>query len=205
MASKPIPSPKVLRQLLRYEPDTGKLFWMPRGPEWFRPNHRHSAEGLSQVWNGRNAGREAFTAPDQKGYLQGQVLKYHTMAHRVIWAMHSDMWPEAVDHINGDGLDNRLTNLRAVSRSENGRNAAVPVTNRSGVMGVRFYKGSWEANIRVDGRQRHLGRFSSMGEAAAARKRAEAEHGYHPNHGRTAPSSRVRRKRGASLGQPLPA
>lgn len=203
MASKPIPLPEVLRQLLRYEPDTGKLFWKPRGPEWFA--HLENPDRESRIWNGRNAGRAAFTASDQKGYLQGQVLKYHTTAHRVIWAMHSGMWPEAVDHINGDGLDNRIANLRSVTAAENCRNSALPGNNTSGVLGVRFRKGSWEASITTGGRQQHIGCFASKGEAVAARRQAEVDRGFHPNHGRTAPDSRVRRKRGASVGQSLSA
>jgi hypothetical protein len=203
MAARELPSQAELRQILRYEPETGRLFWLPRGPEWF--THLADPEKKSRIWNGRNAGREAFTASDHKGYLQGQVLKYHTMAHRVIWAMHFGDWPEAVDHINGDGLDNRIENLRSVTHRENCRNAAIPVTNSSGVMGVRFHKGVWEANIRVDGRQLTIGCFGSLAEAADARKRAEAEYGYHRNHGRPAPASRVRRKRGASVGESLSA
>ncbi len=183
--------------MLRYEPETGKLFWEPRGPEWFA--HLDRPEVESRIWIGRNAGREAFTASDGKGYLQGQVLKYHTMAHRVIWAMHAGEWAGLIDHINGNGCDNRIANLRAVSSKENGRNAATPVTNSSGIMGVRFYKGGWEACIFVDGRQRHLGRYRTKADAAAARKAAEAAHGYHPNHGR--PASVFRRlRRGASMG-----
>ena len=197
MASKPIPSPEVLRQLLRYEPETGKLFWEPRGPQWFE--HLDRPEVESRIWIARNAGREAFTASDGKGYLQGQVLKYHTMAHRVIWAMHSGEWAELIDHINGNGCDNRIANLRAVSRKENGKNAAIPVTNSSGIMGVRFHKGGWEAHITVGGRQQHVGRYCTMADAAAARKAAQSAHGYHPNHGRPASSFR-KLKRGASLG-----
>jgi len=186
MAKKPLPSSEVLRQLLHYECDTGRLFWKERGPEWFCDNDRHTAEQLARIFNGRNAGRLAFTASDGKGYLQGQVCKYHTFAHRVAWAwVHGD-WPGIIDHIDGDGTNNRLSNLRAVSSKQNARNSAKPSSNTSGHVGVRWRDRikRWEVNIGCDGRQRYVGSYGCITAAVVARKRAEIVAGFHPNHGR---------------------
>ena len=59
-------------------------------------------------------------------------------------------------------------------------------TNASGVTGVFWYKrrDGWIAQIYVDGKQRHLGFFDNLLDAVAARKSAEIEYNYHPNHGR---------------------
>ena len=59
-------------------------------------------------------------------------------------------------------------------------------TNSSGVPGVFWYKrrDGWIAQIYVDGKQRHLGFFDNLLDAVAARKSAEIEHGFHPNHDR---------------------
>ena len=181
MASKPLPSQEVLRQLLRYEPKTGRLFWLPRDPSMFDSDLRLTAEKKCRAWNARNAGREAFTASDGKGYRQGQVCKYHTMAHCVIWALVHGVWPGCIDHINGDGNDNRLVNLRSVSLSENSKNRCNP---SSRAMGVRHHKGAWEAYICADSKVRHLGRFRCKAAALVARKKAEGDLGFHPNHGR---------------------
>lgn len=188
MANKPIPSPEVIRQLLRYEPETGKLFWLPRGPEWFEPG-RWTAVQQAARFNTRHAGREAFTAVDGKGYLCGMVLNHLCRAHRVIIAISFGEWPAAdVDHINGDRKDNRLKNLRAVPHAGNMKNAARRYDNTSGCVGVSWHKArkKWRAYIAAPAGVTHLGYFDDLVEAADARAVAEAGLGYHANHGRAA-------------------
>lgn len=85
-----------------------------------------------------------------------------------------------VDHINGDGLDNRRENLRLVSPSENMRNRPAPKSNKSGYKGVSFYKsrGLWQAQIQVEGKKKTLGYFSSPEVAFSAYcQAAERLHG----------------------------
>lgn len=186
MRSKDIPSPQVLRQLLRYDPDTGKLFWCPRGIEWFNDSEV-GAERSCNTWNFRYANREAFTATMNKGYKSGSVFYRNLLAHRVAWAMYHGIWPqEQIDHINGLRTDNRIVNLRAVSGQENMRNAKRPKNNTSGVIGVRWQPnaGKWRARIKVDNRTLHVGYFDNFDAAVAARKEAEAAHGFHKGHGR---------------------
>lgn len=162
------PTADELRAVLRYYPETGHLHWRPR-------------KGLgSRAWG------EAFTTVTTRGYRQGTVLGYRTSAHRVAWAYVTGEWPEQIDHINGDKLDNRIANLRAVCATENQRNRAVQGNSKSGVPGVRWRAGKWEAVIYVASRQISLGRYSDFEEAVKARKEAEKEHGFHPNHGRAA-------------------
>ncbi len=185
MASKALPSPEVLRQLLRYEPDTGKLFWLPRGPEMFKDGYR-TASGNCTNWNARYSGSEAFTALDRNGYRHGTVFNVHYMAHRLAWVLHYGIAPvDQIDHINGDAQDNRIVNLRSVSQAQNMRNLKQAKNNTSGVTGVRWRQdtGKWETRVIVQGRRVFSGSFSSMEEAISARRAAEAAHGYHPNHG----------------------
>ena len=77
-----------------------------------------------------------------------------------------------IDHINGNGLDNRRCNLRSVSQAENQRNRAGANSNsKSGVLGV-FWKAAnqrWAAQARHDGKIIHIGLFDTIEEAAAAR------------------------------------
>lgn len=70
-----------------------------------------------------------------------------------------------VDHINGDGLDNRRANLRLATHAENGRNRHV-AWGQSTYRGVAWGDGSWMAKIRVDGHLCSLGHFVEEAEAA---------------------------------------
>jgi len=77
-------------------------------------------------------------------------------------------WPR-VDHINGDGLDNRRANLRAATSSQNSANSRLATTNTSGYKGVTYFRrtGRWRAYLGGH-RQRHLGYFDTPEEAARA-------------------------------------
>src|SRR3546814_20461158 len=113
----------MARRLLRYEPDTGKLFWRSRSPEFFRATKARTSEHACRNWNAHYAGKEAFTCLSPSGYRQGAILNNSLQAHRVIWAIVFGESPVAqIDHINGDRSDNRLKNLRAVSIQQNRRN-----------------------------------------------------------------------------------
>jgi hypothetical protein len=183
---KPLPSPELLRKLLRYEPDTGRLFWRKRTPDMFEGQSRN-AQDCCNAWNNKFAGREAFTSISGKGYNSGAIFGRNYRAHRVIWAIFHGEWPRGqIDHINGNPSDNRIKNLRDVTNEENHRNMKTRSDNTSGVMGVFFYKTrkKWEAYIKTDGRKKHLGYFANIDDAIAARKAAEIKYGYHKNHGR---------------------
>jgi len=79
------------------------------------------------------------------------------------------------DHINGDGRDNRKANLRAATHRQNVWNTKA--RGKSKYKGVWQVKGSgkWCARIKVNGRQRNLGRFDDEVEAAKAYDRAAKE------------------------------
>lgn len=85
-----------------------------------------------------------------------------------------------VDHINGDGLDNRRCNLRCTTHARNIQNSVGRPAGRKGpYKGVSYVRsgsnaGKWRATIEVDGRQHHLGYFRSSEAAAQAYDRAAA-------------------------------
>jgi hypothetical protein len=86
--------------------------------------------------------------------------------HRAIMLPAGD---ERVDHANGNTLDNRRSNLRCCTQSENIAHRLHAARSSSGYFGVVWLRGKWQAQIRVRGRQIHLGRFSDPVEAAIAR------------------------------------
>lgn len=187
MAKRPLPTPEELRQLLRYEPETGKLFWRERPVELFAAGGKFTKEHGAKVWNARWANQEAFTATAKEGYKVGAVFFKTMRAHRVIWAIVHGNWPkEQVDHINGMRSDNRITNLRCVSDAENKKNMKRYSNNVSGKAGVSWYSriAKWSAEIKVHGRKIRLGQFNVLEDAIAAREAAEVKYGFHRNHGR---------------------
>lgn len=179
-------SQQDLCELLKYDPDTGKLYWNERQPKWFPDTPPQGASGRCKQWNTMFAGKEALTHKMRDGHLRGHILNKSYLAHRVIWVIATGEWPEQIDHINGDPSDNRMKNLRNVSFATNMRNLPIPSTNKSGRVGVRWGKTErrWIASIRCDGKQKYLGSFKRFEEACAARQGAEKVLGFHPNHGR---------------------
>ena len=122
------------------------------------------------------------------GYRLISIDSSNYRAHRLVWLHHYGEWPEEfLDHINGVKTDNRLSNLRLATAVINLRNQKLRKTNSSGVCGVRWHKASnkWVATIHVNGKENHLGLFENKEDAIAARKQAEFEYGFHPNHGQT--------------------
>jgi HNH endonuclease len=180
MAKRPLPDQATLLKLLRYEPETGKLYWCERDRTMFKSNAGFLS--FNSCW----AGKEAFTS-FKKGYRYAAIPPYGNIyAHRAIWCMTYGYWPEMLDHADQDRSNNRLGNLSEVTRVENGRNCKLSVRNRSGRIGVnwRARDAVWRAKIRHDGRYIELGRFKSFEEACAARSLAEQQFGYNPLHGR---------------------
>lgn len=72
------------------------------------------------------------------------------------------------DHINGEKLDNRRSNLRPATPQENAFNQKINCNNKSGYKGVRKLDGRWQAQIHKDGRQYYLGSYPTPALAAAA-------------------------------------
>lgn len=182
---KHLPNPDLLRKLLRYEPATGKLFWRERSVDLFTDG-RQTAQHNCAAWNGKFAGKEALYTDNGDGYVHGRILNRNYFAHRVIWAITYDEWPDHIDHVNGIRSDNRIENLRSVSQAENNRNQKRRSTNTSGVCGVSWCKrdGKWVARITSNGKYKCLGYFDDFDDAVSARKAAEEKYGFHRNHGR---------------------
>lgn len=83
---------------------------------------------------------------------------------------------QVVDHINGNTLDNRLSNLRICTNAENIRNSKIPKNNKSGFKGVFFNKRlkskPFSVKLRINGKNKHIGYYSTKKQAALAYNKA---------------------------------
>lgn len=178
-------APEILKQLLAYDPDTGALTWKERPLKMFETGKNPSRH--HKRWNTQFAGKPALSYVSKGGYKVGAIFNNDLYAHRVIWALCHDEWPQDhIDHINGDKLDNRICNLRVVTKQENACNMKRHKANTSGYTGVAWSTAAnkWRAYITHEGKRVSLGVYVDIEEAAKARKAAEVKYGFHPNHGR---------------------
>jgi hypothetical protein len=171
---------ELLRSLLRYDSETGFLFWKERPVSMFKDHGgRYTAEWCAKNFNNKHAGNRALTAVNQSGYLTGGILGRVHSAHRVAWALHHGSWPldgEDMDHINRVKQDNRAKNLRLATKTQNGHNRILH-REKSPYIGVTWYKptGKWVAKVTKDKKCHYLGTFTDVELAARARDRKAVE------------------------------
>lgn len=140
----------AIRGCLAYDANSGLLRWTVR---------KSQRVGVGQVAGYRAAG----------GYVRVEVDGKSYAAHHIAWLLSTGNWPkQEIDHINGRRDDNRLANLRDVSRAENVQNIdALGVT--------RTRSGKWRAQISVGNRKRAIGTFAEHREAVRAYRLAKSE------------------------------
>ena len=114
---------------------------------------------------------------DHYGYITIMVDGKHYKAHRLAWLYEHGEWPiPEVDHIDGDKLNNRISNLRVSSSRMNAENKrAAKRTNKLGVLGVSLKHGKFLAQIQVKGVKVHLGYFRTQELAQIAYLQAKRE------------------------------
>lgn len=148
-----------LHERLTYNEETGELIW-------------RVARGGAVV--GKAAG-----CLGPLGYINLSVDGKSYGAHRIVWMYVHGYLPSAIiDHKNGNKSDNRITNLREATISQNRMNCRTHSNNSSGLKGVRFdkIKKRWEARITIERKQVRIGRFKSAAAAHAAYVAAAVKH-----------------------------
>lgn len=164
---------ELFNSRLIYNHDTGVLSW----------KHRAALSPTDKTWNKKWAGKN-LQSPHKRGnifYVRFRVDDKPYYAHRVIWQMVYGEEPDVIDHINGNGMDNRLFNLRNVTNKINTRNARKRTDNTSGITGVWWSKEKkkWVAEVGT----KKYGYFANKEDAHQKCLSIRNANSFHINHG----------------------
>lgn len=153
---------ETLRTILKYDPETGVFTRLTSTKAYGGKREIGSVAGL--------------LCPNGRWYIGIEGRRY--AAHRLAWLYMTGDWPSEVDHRDADPLNNRWLNLREATRAQNNSNVKLKSHNTSGIKGVCWDKkrGLWLAQIAVNKRHMHLGRFASKDDATDAYRRAAFKH-----------------------------
>jgi hypothetical protein len=158
-----------LHEMLLYDGSTGDFTWRVR-----RGKAHVGSQAGSLTRNGCGGTYRHIK-------VDGRLYK----SHRLAWLYVYGRWPEAdIDHIDGDGTNNRIANLREATRSQNCRNKSKQSNNKSGFKGVHWCANErkWRALIYVGGQKKSLGMFKTA--EAAHEAYAAAAQQYHGEYAR---------------------
>ena len=151
---------ETVKKLFHYDAESGMLLW--------------------RNGNGRNVKPwQQAKALNGNGYCSVKIEKKNHPVHRIIWLYVYGHFPEQdIDHKNRIRNDNRLCNLRAVSRTDNCQNISLPSHNKSGHIGVSWFKNHncWTVYVKVNKKNKWLGYYKNLDDAIAARKAGEKQY-----------------------------
>lgn len=144
----------------------GEHAWVPVRHGAVLVDPKHEAFLKFRTWHSASNHGTGYYARSQMSVRTSSGIKkvcrlMHTL---LVWAPAGHV----IDHANGNGLDNRLSNLRAATPGENSRNRTVAAGAKAGYRGVRVQRGRYIANISIDTRDTHIGSFATAEEAARA-------------------------------------
>jgi hypothetical protein len=159
-----------LKSNLSYNPETGEFTWLKYRSKYAKPGLK-----AGHVWNCHHSGKKYLVIR-----FSGKIY----MAHHLAWILSTGETPEQIDHINGNGLDNRICNLRLANNEQNSKNKKLSKLNKTGVTGVYFSGSKYKSVIGNNYKTVRLGTYSNFFDAVCARKSAENNFGFHENHGK---------------------
>jgi hypothetical protein len=127
MSKRELPSLQLLKELFLPDYQEGIIYWNQR------PEHHFCSEKKQQQWNKKYSAKQVGTLDKRSGYWMLTVNKQIYSQHRILFAMYHEIeiGDLVIDHINRDKADNRISNLRLCTLSDNSCNAKVPKNNLS--------------------------------------------------------------------------
>jgi hypothetical protein len=142
-----------LKEVLDYNPETGVFIWKKH----LKQSNKYEGDLAGSLLGG--------------GYIAIQIRGFRYYAHRLAWLyMYGSFPSKEIDHINREKADNRIANLREVTRSENMRNVGVRKDNTSGIpnIGYRKEKQTYRVYVTESAKFKSLGHFKTIAEAKIA-------------------------------------
>ena len=125
---------------------------------------------------GKGAGTTINGINKHKQYQYIRVLGTRYMAHRLAWLYVYAKWPTSdIDHINRVKHDNRIINLREVTKSENQYNRGLSANSSTGAKGVYKTKYGYIAQITINSKPMYLGTYTTISAASEAYVKASKE------------------------------
>jgi hypothetical protein len=173
MAASDLIPISYLRECFDYDPETGTLRWRERPRShfltfkgWAMWNARYPCKqvGCLDIWT-----RLATKRGRIRVGLHYDDTRFVLYLHRIIWALVHGVWPNEIDHWDGDPANNRISNLRKVTRGENQQNTTARGTSDN--------HGRWRARIRINYELINLGMYDT--EEEAHRAYLDAKRKYH--------------------------
>lgn len=150
----------TIKKLFYYNADSGILLW--------------------RKGNGRNVKPwQQVKSQNKHGYFCVKISGKTYLAHRIVWCYIHGHFPIGdIDHKNRIRNDNRIVNLRDVSRTDNCQNISLPKHNKSGHIGVSWIKSHtlWTVYVKVNKKNKWLGYYKDLNRAIEARKKGEAQY-----------------------------
>lgn len=152
-----------INKYFSYDKENGKLFWKD-----------HWDQGTKTRLTGKECGVKTIR-PTGKEYLRVKILDKTYYTHQLIYFIETGVFNSKmhIDHIDGDGLNNRISNLRLVTSRKNQQNRHYHIT-KTKLVGASFRKdvGKWISYINFKGRTLHLGYHDTDLQAHDAYKKA---------------------------------
>ncbi len=174
---------EVAKKHLDFNASNGTFSWKARARSEFKNEQAYKAWHTKCL--GKNVGTK-FTNSSGKTYIQIVIKGHSYMVHRLSYMFFHGCLPDGIiDHFDGDGENNKPSNLRDVSYSKNSRNMRKSTRNTSGVVGVSWSKQrrKWHARVCCERVVRHLGFFNSVTDAEVAINEARKKLGFTSAHG----------------------
>ncbi|RWO22811.1 HNH endonuclease [Mesorhizobium sp.] len=149
---------EYVRSRIDYDPETGILTWKARPVR----------NPIDKMWNTRFAGT-TIRHTQTSGYIQFKLDGKNYLGQHIAWVIAHGVWPaHLVDHENRIRDDNRLSNLRDATRSQNNSNTKPYSNNTLGFRGAWQNGKRWAVRISSQGKRIYCGTYDSKEDAARA-------------------------------------
>ena len=170
MKIKPLPDLNYLKECFEIDET------LPCGLRWKsdRPISHFSTYSGYETWFKICAGKQCQGKSGKAKYYCVEIFKLRFFNHRIIYALHNnttDLGNKIIDHIDGNKLNNKPSNLRLVTMLENALNTKIHKDNKTGYKNISFNKKNkkYVCSIQTSGKSSFIGAFDSLEEAVEKR------------------------------------